>query len=275
MKKDISVLVLGGDRRQRILSALLSADGYKVTYINNNAENIKDAIKSNDIIFLPLPVSKDRVHIYSDNGDFRFKLKEVLSDLKNTSVVFGGGFSKEAKEYLEYENISYHDCQMSELFELQNAHFTAQGALKLLLDNTQEFLKDKNALVTGYGRISSALAVLLSSLRIKVTIAARNEIQLKTAEFMGYEAINLKELKGLSGYDYVFNTVPFVIFDEEAVASADKKCVYFELASAPFGASKEHFDKYGITYVVGTGLPGKMLPQSSARLLKEYMEQFI
>lgn len=275
MKKDKSVLIIGGDKRQRVLSELLSDDGYKVTHINENEENIELVFNDNDIFFLPLPVSKDRVHIYSDNINFKLKLIDIVSTVKENSVVFGGGIPQEIREHFESENIEYHDCLMSELFELQNAHFTSQGALKLLLDNTEEHLKGKSVLVTGYGRIASSLSEILKNLQMKVTVAARNEIQLKAAELSGCEQINLRELKNLFCFDYIFNTVPCRIFDENAASSADKKCVYFELASAPFGADKEHFEKHGIKYIQGGALPGKLLPVSSAKLLKEYMEQFI
>ncbi len=275
MKKDKSVLIIGGDKRQRILSKLLSEDGYNVIHINENIENIDAVISSYDIIFLPLPISKDRVHIYSDISNLKLKLSDIVSAVKSSSIVIGGAVPKEIKEYFEDESIEYHDCLMSELFEFQNAHFTAQGALKLLLDNTEEHLREKKVLVTGYGRIATSFSEILINLQMKVTVGARNEIQLKMAEFSGCDTVNLRELKVLSGFDFVFNTVPHRIFDEIAVASADKKCVYFELASAPFGADKKHFEKYGIRYVQGGALPGKILPVSSARLLKEYMEQII
>ena len=275
MKKDKSVLIIGGDKRQRVLSGLLSDDGYKVTHINENAENTDSAFSDNDIIYLPLPVSRDRVYISSDNSNFKLELCEIVSAVKEKHIVFGGGIPKGIREHFEEENIEYHDCLMSELFELQNARFTSQGALKLLLDNTEECLKGKNVLITGYGRIASALSEILKNLQMKVTVTARNDIQLKTAELSGCETIRLMELENISGFDFIFNTVPYRIFDESAVSSAYKNCVYFELASAPFGADKEHFEKYGIKYIQGGSLPGKLLAVSSAVLLKEYMEQFV
>ena len=275
MKKEKAILIIGGDKRQRMLAELLSLDGYNVTHIEDYAYNLQSLVNSNDIISLPLPVSKDKVHIYSDVEKFKLPFVDILKMIKGGSMVFGGGLPKEVKEYFEDENIEYHDCLMSELFELQNASFTAQGALKLLYDNTEEFLKDKRVLITGYGRIGVALSEMLVSLRMKVTVSARNEIQLKTAELSGCETINLRYLKNLSGFDFIFNTVPCRIFDENAVSAAEKNSVYFELASAPFGADREHFEKYGLKYVSGAALPGKFLPLSSARLLKEYMEQFI
>lgn len=275
MKRYKSVLIIGGDKRQRILAKLLSDDGYSVTHISENMEDIKTSVSNNDIIFLPLPVSKDRVHIYSDTDELKLRLVDVVKAIENTSIVFGGGITKELRDYFEDESIEYHDCLMSELFELQNAHFTAQGALKLLLDNTEEHLKGKRVLITGFGRIARALSVMLRKLQINVTVAARNEIQLKIAELSECDAANLRNLKDLSGFDFIFNTVPHRIFGEVAVSSADKNCVYFELASAPFGGEKELFEKYDIRYVQGGSLPGKLLPVSSARLLKEYMEQFI
>lgn len=275
MKKDKSVLIIGGDKRQKFLFKLLSEDGYNVTHLNENSDNLYDLINSNDIIFLPLPVSKDRVHIYSDADNFRLKLADAVKSIKNISMVFGGGIPKEVRDYFEDESIEYHDCLISELFELQNAYFTAQGALKLLLDNTEDYLLGKTALIIGFGRIATALSEMLKNLNMKVTVAARNELQLKTAKLSGFQIINLKELRNLSGFDFVFNTVPYRIFDEAAMSSAGKNSVYFELASAPFGVDKELAQKHDIRYVQGGALPGKYLPLSSAKLLKEYMEQFI
>lgn len=275
MKSGKSVLIIGGDKRQKILSKLLSDEGYKVTHLNEDTDNVRDFVKLNDIIFLPLPVSKDRVHIYSDNGDFKMKLNEVVSAVSEDSVVFGGSIPKEIKDCFEEKGSEYHDCMTNEIFELQNAHLTSQGALKLLLDNTEEYLKDKKVLVTGYGRIATSLSEILRKLHLKVTVAARNEIQLKVAELSGCETINLAALRNISCFDYIFNTVPFRIFDYNILSTADKKCVYFELASAPFGGEKEHFEKCGIRYVAGGSLPGRLLAVSSAKLLKEYMEQFI
>ena len=275
MKKDKSVLIIGGDKRQKLLLKLLSEDGYNATHINENTENFYDVISSNDIIFLPLPVSKDRVHIYSDTDNFRLKISDAVKSIKNTSAVFGGGIPKEVRDYFEDESIEYHDCLISELFELQNAFFTVQGALKLLLDNTEDYLLGKTVLITGFGRIATALSEMLKNLNMKVTVAARNELQLKTAKLSGFQTINLKELRNLSGFDFIFNTVPYRIFDEKTVSLADRKCVYFELASAPFGVDRELTQKYDIRYVQGGALPGKYLPISSAKLLKEYMEQFI
>lgn len=167
------------------------------------------------------------------------------------------------------------DLLTSEIFELENGYLTSQGALRLLLDNTEEALNGKAVLVTGYGRIAVPLSEKLKNLNMKVTVAARNKIQLKTAELSGLQTVNLEKLNDISGFDYVFNTVPCRVFDEKLIATADKNSIYFELASAPFGAEKKYFENLNLKYILCASLPGKLLPASSAKLIKDYIEQFI
>ena len=275
MKKEKSVLIIGGDKRQRKLKKYLSDDGYTVTHIEKEEECLPSLFKENKIIFLPIPVSKDRVYIYSDNKESRLRVTDVTEQIDNTSVVFGGNFDASVKKYFEEEGIEYHDCLKSELLELQNGYLTSQGALRLLLENTEEFLTSKNVLITGFGKIGMPLAALLDKIGMNVSVGARNELQLKNAVMAGYTPVELKSLSTLSKCDFIFNTVPCRIFDESLIETADKKAVYFELASSPFGADKENILKYGLSYVDGSSLPGKFLSDSSAELLKEYMEKFL
>lgn len=275
MKKEKSVLIIGGDERQRRLRKHLSDDGYTVTHIESKADCLPSDLKENKIIFLPVPVSKDREHIYSDNGNSELRLTDIIEQISSDSVVFGGNFDASVRQYFEDEAIEFHDCLKSELLELQNGYFTSQGALRLLLDNTEELLVGKNVLITGFGKIATPLAALLDKIGMNVTVAARNELQLKSAAMSGYIPVELKKMETLKGYDYIFNTVPYRIFNEKLIETADEKTVYFELAAAPFGADKEILQKCGLIFVGGSSLPGRFLPDSSAKMLKEYMEKFL
>lgn len=275
MNKKKKVIIMGGDNRQRMLCSMLRDDGYEVIHIEDSNEEYSNRIREADALVLPVPVSKDRVNIFSDDPLCKFELLKVCGSIGKDTCVFGGGFSGEIKELFEKEEIEYHDMLQSELFTVENAYLTVQGALRLLFENTEENLLNKKAIVTGYGRISVFLSDALKRLGMKVYVLARNEIQLKTAELSGMKAIRLTESPRCSEADFIFNTVPNVIFDRKSVETMKKSAVYFELASAPFGAVKEDFLPDGCRYVLGSSLPGRFLPAASAKIIKNYIEQFL
>lgn len=275
MKKEDTILILGGDNRQKFLAELLEDTAAKTVYLNNGSEKeLLSKIKSSKVVVFPIPITKDKKNIHSDNNDFRIDKSKVMKSLPEESAVFGGGFSKEDREYFEEEGIEYHDFLLNEAFQLENAYLTAEGALRLLLENTTETLFNKKVLVTGYGRISELLCDILYKMHMKVYTAARNEIQLKQAEMKGYVPIVLSSLKNLRQYDFIFNTIPVRIFDEKLLATAEN-CTYFELASSPFGAEKELVLQKGLCYVSGGSLPGRFFPVSSAVIMKEYIFKYL
>ena len=267
MNKKKKVIILGGDGRQRLLYDMLEDDGYLVVHIENS-DDYEEKIKGADVLVFPVPVSKDKVNVFSDNPDYELNLVKVLNSISKDVVVFGGDFSGEIKEFFEREEIEYHDMLLSELFTVENAYLTVQGALRLLFENAQESLLNKKVLVTGYGRISVFLSDALKKLGMKVYVLARNDIQLKTAELSGMETLRLSESPECGDFDFIFNTVPNVIFDRKSVGTMKKSAIYFELASAPLGAKKEDFSSDGCKYVFASSLPGRYLPVSSAKLIK-------
>lgn len=272
MKQDKRVVIVGGDNRQKLLYEVMKKDFVNTKYVCTDKD--KSFISEADIVIFPIPVSKDKKLIYSDNPKLIFKAEEALKCISKNAVVFGGNFSLKEKEFFEEESIEYHDFLLNELFLMENAYLTAEGALRLLLENTEETLFNKSVLVTGYGRISEILSVLLERLNMKVTVAARNEVQLKHAEKNGCTPLFLNRLKDILTYDFIFNTVPVRIFDENVI-STTKNTVYFELASSPYGADKTQIILKGIKYVDGGSLPGKFFPLSSANLIKDYILKYV
>ncbi len=275
MKKDKNAVIIGGDNRQRHLFEMLKNEFQKTAHIDSGSEeNALKEISEADVVVLPIPVTKVKGLIYTDSNDFEISKEKILQMLKKNAVVYGGGFTAEDRDFFEEEGFEYHDMLVNEAFLLENAYLTAEGALKLLLENTEETLFNKKALITGYGRIAEFLSEMLSKLKVKVTVAARNEVQLKTAEKKGYCTFNFNELKSLKDFDFIFNTVPSRIFSEGMLES-EGKCTYFELASAPFGADKNELISSGIAFVQGASLPGRYFPVTSARLIAQYILRFI
>ena len=138
----------------------------------------------------------------------------------------------------------------------QNAALTAHGALSIALNRLTGCIWEVPCLILGFGRIAQCLAGLLKALGVRVSIAARREEQLAMAQALGYDPLPLENLS-CKGYRLIFNTVPAELGLKEE--DFDPNAVKIDLASLPAlpGADTIHT----------RGLPGKLLPESSGRLI--------
>ncbi len=271
------ILILGGDLRQEYLSRLLIKNGYCVRHICsdfNQAEIQKTKISEANSIILPLPVTKDDIHIFCSNGEFDFTFDEAIEYISPLASVFGGMFSLEFEKKLKEKSIKYYDFYEDEAFTKFNAHLTAQGILRLLLENAENYIVFKKVLITGYGRISKALANFLKGLSMDIYIAARNSYQRSEAELFGFKAIDIDDIeRSVYVFDYIINTVPSKIFSPKAIRNIKPNAVYFEAASRPFGAEKKDFDNTAKKYVLASQLPGRFYPEESAgAILKSFKD---
>lgn len=270
MKKNI--LIVGGDLRQKHLEDILTEKGYICKRENTDADNAYSELTEAPAVILPVPVSSDGKHIYSDNPSFNLDISDFLNCIKPEQLVLGGMIKGEIKEIFERNNVVYKDVCRFEHFTKYNAFLTVQGAVKLLLDTSDRLISGKKVLITGFGRIGKALAQTLKSMNMDVFVAARSKEQLTESVCTGYKAIHLKDLSSVIYlFDYIFNTVPENIFTESDVSHIRPDSIYFELASKPYGAEKTYFLKENKRYVFGGGLPGKYVARSAAEIIAEFV----
>lgn len=257
------ILILGGDSRQKYLFRLLIENGNEVEHICSDFN--KEQISEANIIILPIPVTKDNELIFCTDGEFNLTIDDFLGYISPSASVFGGMFSLDFEEKLKEKNITYYDFGKDESFTRFNAHLTAQGVLRLLLENAERYLPSKKVLITGYGRISKALVSFLKGLSMDVYIAARSVSQRNEAELFGLKAIDICDIeRSVYVFDYIINTVPFQIFSSDAVRNIKQGAVYFEVASRPFGAGEKDFEETGKKYILASQLPGRFYPEQSA-----------
>lgn len=276
MLSDNRILIIGGDKRQSHLCDVLLARGYVCLYENNDIKRVMSKIRECKYIVLPVPVSRNGKQIYSDNSKFRLDTERLVSSLTNRHIVFGAGFDKATASLLEEKNIVFADMNSNEDFLLYNAFLTAQGAVCLLLNSTEKFISGSRVLITGYGRIGKALTHFVKGLGAEVTVCARNESQLTGAKGIGCKGISIKDMpKTVHIYDYIFNTVPDNIFSFSDIALMDNSCIYFELASKPFGAAERIFEELDKKYVSGASLPGRFLSQSAGERIASFIEKMV
>ena len=97
-------------------------------------------------------------------------------------------------------------------------------------------------------------------------------MQLLSASLSGYKPLKLSSVSScIFIFDYIFGTVPANILKADDIKAVNDDCVYFELASAPFSALREDFERYNKKYVMGSALPGRYLPYASAMLIADFI----
>ena len=238
-----SYLIIGGDIRQEKLKAILEMKGKEVYHILYPADikELDNAERYSHIV-LPVPLTKDGETLYSECDELKIKLSFLIDKLRDNQKIYGSGL-------MPYFNENGLDLMKDPLFKRANAVLTAQGALRLLLESTDDYIVPKKVLITGFGDVAETLADLLKRVGLRVCIKARSHKALLSAEMQGYGTSYLKyNENSLGEYDYIFSTVPAEIFGERDILSMKDEAIFFELASYPYGADRNLFIKYDKKY---------------------------
>ncbi|MGM9642117.1 MAG: dipicolinate synthase subunit DpsA [Eubacteriales bacterium] len=290
MKNNIKIALLGGDARQHYLSAMLAEQGYECAVWGMGDGNIGKAVRCREVkcaitgasaIVLPLPASSDgsTVNCPLANSDEKVKLTYLLD---NVSVpIFAGKpgetFINLAKEKGKHV-IDYFE---SESMQIRNAVPTAEGAISIAMQYMKRTVCGCRAGVVGYGRIGKMLSHLLLRMGAHVTVAARNCRQLSEASSYGCSVVRLSAeapLGGLEklafGYDVIFNTVPYRLFDRKVISKLSPDTLMIDLASVPGGVDFLAAKERGINAVWALSLPGKYAPESAGRIIGETLLEY-
>ncbi len=259
---DNTILILCGDRRQDALCTLLREQNRPARRLPGTADT--DAIQRAALLVLPVPAVKNGC---LTGDEAKAPWRRVFALFSPAQRVIGG-FSKEQSAALAQNGIPFFNFFGSESFLNRNARLTAQGALRLLLQHTEDELAKQRILITGFGRVAKALSSLLTSVGCRCLVAARSEAQREQAVCLGCEATPIPALAAaLPTADVICNTVPAPLFSPGLLQQCKKGGLFLELASAPFGAQKEDCLSAGLQHLDGGGLPGRFAPAAAAKAM--------
>lgn len=259
--------VIGGDRRQAELAALLTADGATVvTYGLGRGGTLENATRA-DVILLPLPLSKMEGRLNCEED--AMPLGSLFADLRPDQLILAGQVKEaERREAAQY-GLILEDYFLREELTIANAAITADCAIKIAAERLGEPLPQ--TLILGFGRIGKLLCQRLQMLGVHVTAAARKRADLAWAKAYGYGALDISALSGrLSGFGLVFNTVPELVLPEDLAEQLDADCLCIDLASQKGIGLPE-----GERCVWARGLPGKMAPKAAAAAIRETVEHIL
>ena len=278
MKPIGNFCILGGDIRQAYLAEALSREGYTVRVAALDQYQFCDpaimvsaidrAIERSEFIILPLPVTMDGVSLNAPMTVKQIMLDRDFAELLEGKTVLGGqtGLLPEPKLW---ENIKLRDYYKQEALIVGNAVLTAEAAISMAVKETPYSLLQSRCLVIGFGRIGKALALMLSGIGCKVSVAARNQKDFAWINAMGLGYVHTGTLKQhVSDMNIIFNTVPAPVMDEDVLKSCGENVLILDLASRPGGVDLICAEELGLKAIPALNLPGKYSPCSAAELIK-------
>lgn len=247
-----TVLFAGGDRRTLAALHYIKEQGYTAT-----AYALTDRIPTDgrtaDALVLPFPCLKNgrlNAPLIQEPPTLTELIEETAIPI-NLSVI-GGPLAENPFPH-------YTDLSLREDLKLRNAVTTTEGALDLLIRNTDRAILGLPCLVIGYGAIGKRLSAMLFALGANVTVAARKGKDRTSALLQGYAVQDTGDLFP-GGYKAIFNTVPALLLTEEKLRQTDSDVRIFELASAPGGCDTAGALRLDRTIINGPALPGKVAP---------------
>ncbi len=274
-------LIIGGDKRTLKLKSMLEEDRHKIEtfalYDNqiNDISFLENILNNKfDYVIGPVPFTKDGENLSTEFIQNKITIDTLLPYLKGQTLI-AGPFSEALKSKLEKYSIKAIDIMESEELVIYNTIATAEGTIKIAIENTQKNLHESKILILGFGRVAKTLALKLKGLCNQITCSARKLKDFAWIDTLGFSISNINNLNNLEDYDIIINTVPQIILTEEKLQNITNDTLIIDLASKPGGVDTEAVKKLNLKYIWALALPGKVAPISSAKYIKDAIYNII
>lgn len=288
MLTGVQVLLIGGDARQleviRRLSELDAAvtvsgfDGLRTLPDGTVDNELRDELFDKaDAILLPAVGTDDNGIIPAAFSNSELRLTDAqLARVPDHCKVYAGM----ARPYLKSLCAS-RGIELVELFErddvaISNSIPTAEGAVKMAIENTDITIHGSSCMVLGLGRTGLTLIRTLQGLGARVLAGVHRPEHFARAQEMGAKPFYTRDLLDYAAnIDLLFNTIPTMIVTAQMIARMPSRAVIIDLASKPGGTDFRFAEKRGLKAILAPGLPGIVAPVTAGRIIADCVTQLI
>lgn len=279
----MNISVIGGDSRIVELVKLLANDKNEICLFGfgqclelkgfKQASNLDEALQNGEIVITSIPLSKNGKSVNTSYTEKTILVEDFFEKAKNKKIITGNITEEISKCIKEENHNEIIDILKYEELTVMNVIPTAEGAIQIAMEKSRITLHDSNCLVLGFGRIGKILAKMLHGLGANVYCEARKQHDLAWIKAYGYNEILLNDLgKRLGEFDFIFNTIPYMILDKANLSSVKKECILIDLASKPGGIDFEEANRLGLQNEWALALPGKVAPKTAAKYLYDVLK---
>ena len=254
MKK---ITVIGGDDRLRVVADALQKENYAVNTLGLYDKDDAD-ITGSDVILLPVPTTRDSKTVFCPLTGRHVLLSQIQNDTHAKQLILCCNYRFDGRNCIDYGSL--------DSYAILNAVPTAEGAIRLAIENTPYTLWQSRVLVIGYGRVGKILADRLRALGCFVTVSGRKSADFAMLDALGFSRMHTERLGDSPlEFDIVFNTVDAVVIDDAALKDCRARLL-IDLSTRG-GFSIEAAKKLGINAIKAPGLPGQISPMTASKIL--------
>ena len=281
LKKEL--FFAGGDLRSAKLAEMFAQEGYIIhTYglenydFKNNNIIKEERLKLDDgKIISAIPFSKDDKYLNAPFAKEPISIKNLFEKAVGKEIIVGA-VKQEIYDLANTNNCKLYDILDNEKLTILNVIPTAEGAIQVAMEESEETIHGNNAIVLGFGRIGKVLSKMLVGIGANVYVEARKKEDLAYINAYGYNMVDIKSLKEyLPRCKYIFNTIPHLILDKNMLEYVASDAIIIDLASKPGGVDFEYAKQKNIKAILAFGLPGRVAPYTAAKYIKETVEDII
>ena len=276
----MNVLVLGGDLRYlEIINNLknkysVSVVGYKNACIDDVCDiDINDVLISDyDVVILPVNGVMDDYLINCRFNNTPIRLDDDFFVGSKDNVLIFSGISTPCLDNML--KVSNRDCvylMKDKDVVRENAIPTAEGVLADVINNTECTLNDSNILVFGYGNVGKVIVDYLRYFSSNICVSIIEPNDKLVLDSLGikcfYSDCRSDLVNSISSCDVIINTVPNNIISDDLIKYINRDCYILDIASHPHGFDREVLDEFFIKNKLYLGIPGKVAPKTSGKIL--------
>ncbi|HAA90299.1 MAG: SpoVFA: dipicolinate synthase subunit A [Thermoanaerobacterales bacterium 50_218] len=283
----VRIAVLGGDRRHLFLIPELVRLGASVTVVGFPPslglegvcflEKVEVAVENAQVVILPIPGPdpQGKVKTLEEPGELTFTIEVAKIIPPGTLVLVGVAQEFLHRWALQMKWKLVEVAKMDE-YAILNSIPTAEGALKIAIEELPITVHHSKSFVLGFGRLGRTLARMLQALGAQTTVVARREAHLARIFEMGCRAVPFSELSQvIPEAEIIFNTVPALVLTRDILSLVQKGVLIIDLASVPGGTDFQAAEELGLKAILAPGLPGKVAPATSGRILAQIVPRLI
>ena len=283
--KSRSFAVVGGDKRNVALAEMLFRLGHRVKmygFANYEREmpmqckNLYETITNAEYIIGPIPCAHSGGVLNAPFNGSPVLVEDLFRLVKPAQTLIAGYIRPEVWALAEKYGIHAIDMLGREELLVQNAIPTAEGAIKIAIEETDITLHGNNMLVIGYGRIGTVLSGMLRGMGANVSAVVNSSHRAALAKSCGHKAVHFEDMeKHLSEADVIFNTVPEILLNRRNMKHIRKNTLIIDLASPPYGVDVDAARDFGLKALFTNSLPGKIAPVTTAGYILETVNRII
>ena len=235
--------------------------------------NLEQVLENAEIVISSIPFTRDGITINMPLSGNKIKINEFMNLMKDKTLIAG---TISNNIYEKYKDVEIIDIMKNEKLAILNTIATAEGAIKEIIENTQVNVHGSKIMILGFGRVGKTLAKKLDGLSAKITVVSKEEEELAWAEVYGYTNVQLNKIEDvIKDYDVIVNTIPHIILQGDILQKINKDTLLLDLASGEGGINKEEAQENKINLIKALGIPGKISPITTAKILKETIYEIL